>query len=335
MYSGLKITGNNDQATSPAIITVLCKHRMLGAPALLKFSVFDLTLIVALFRKNVGINVPKKKGVSATYSSANLECYHSSMSFMTEGFPAAPAREPDFDDDFRAGLSEERWVASYLPQWTTPDRADARYKVVDSGIELRIESDQPDWRPEDAPLRVSNLQTGVYSGALGSTIGTHRHREDMEVRTETPQRLLFAPSSGRIEITVSASQDTNCMVAAWLVGTEHRSPSESGEICIFEIDADTIADTTIARTGIKAHNDPRLTTDMREVSLRVNVTDPHTWTVVWGDGETVVGCEGRAVQHFAQAPDYPLFLMLDLFELGVPSGAYPKSATIHRVRAWC
>ncbi|QOC26349.1 hypothetical protein IC744_08400 [Microbacterium hominis] len=248
--------------------------------------------------------------------------------------PAAPSREPDIDDDFTTGLNPKRWVASYLPQWTTPERARAHYEIVAAGIELRIDSDQPDWRLEDAPLRVSNLQTGVYSGPVGSPLGTHRHRVDLDVRTETPQSLLFAPSCGRVEITVSATRAPNCMLAGWLVGTEHRSPTESGEICIFEIDADAIGETTVARTGIKAHHDPGLTTDMGEVVLPFDASSPHTWTVIWGRGETVIGCEGRVLRRIEQAPDYPLFLMIDLFEIGPHTGSYPKSATIHHVRAW-
>ncbi|MBD8218182.1 hypothetical protein IFU40_05985 [Microbacterium sp. CFBP 13617] len=256
------------------------------------------------------------------------------MSNPPERLPAAPTRQPDLDDDFRAGLSAERWIASYLPQWTTAERARAHYEVVADGVALRIDADQPDWRLEDAPLRVSNLQTGVYAGPLGSALGTHRHRPDLRVRTETPPRLLFAPSRGRVEITVSATRDADCMVAAWLVGTEHRSPTESGEICIFEIDSDAIGETTVARTGVKAHHDPHLTTDVAEVAIPVNASTPHTWTVIWGEGETVIGCEGLVLRRIAQAPDYPLFLMIDLFEIGPRGGSYPKSATIHRVRAW-
>ena len=256
------------------------------------------------------------------------------MPSFPRSLPAAPNREPDIDDDFSSGLSTRHWVAGYLPHWTTPERARAHYALTPVGVELRIDADQPDWRPEDAPLRVSNLQTGVYSGPIGSALGTHRHRVDLDVRTETPQNLLFAPSRGRVEITLSASRDVNCMVAAWLVGTEHRSPAESGEICVFEIDANTVGEITVARTGIKAHHDPHLSTDMTEVAIPVNASSPHTWTVIWGDGETVIGCEGDVVRRIAQAPDYPLILMIDLFEIGPRGGAYPKSALIHHVRAW-
>ncbi|RQN08808.1 hypothetical protein EHW97_05600 [Aeromicrobium camelliae] len=231
-------------------------------------------------------------------------------------------------------MSSKLWVPSYLPHWTTPERARARYALLRPGIELRIDADQRDWRPEDAPLRVSNLQTGVYSGPVGSAIGTHRHRADLEVRTETRQQLLFAPSRGRVDITLAASRGSNCMVAAWLIGTEHLSARDSGEICILEIDADAIGPATRVRSGIKAHHDPRMTTDMAEVIVPVDASQPHTWTAIWGHGETVIGCDGRLLRRIAQAPDYPLFLMIDLFEIGPRGGTYPKTATVHQVRGW-
>lgn len=251
-----------------------------------------------------------------------------------EMLPPPPDRDPDIDDDFSDGLRLDRWVPAYLPHWTTPERAEARFRVVPDGIELRIEADQLNWRPEDTPFRVSNLQTGGYSGPVGSARGTHRHREDLSVRTETPERLLFAPSRGRVEITLTPSRGENCMTAAWLVGTEHLSPDDSGEICIFEIDADAIGASTRARTGVKAHHDPRMTIDMTEVSIPVDAATAHTWTVVWGEGETVIGCEGRVLRRIRQAPDYPLFLMIDLFEIGPRAGTHPKTCTIHRVRGW-
>lgn len=257
---------------------------------------------------------------------------------MTAPLPAPPSTPPDLDDDFTGGVDPERWVAHYLPHWTTPERSAARVRRRPDGLELRIEADQLDWRPEDAPLRVSNLQTGTFSGPLGSTVGTHRHRPDgLAVRTATPVRLLWTPSAGRVDVTVSAAGDSGCMLAAWLVGTEHLSPLDAGEICIFEIDAEAIDDdtrTTTARTGVKAHADPRLTTDMAEVHLPLVATQPHTWTVIWGDGETTIGCEGAVVRRMSQAPAYPMFLLIDLFEIGPRSGSYPKTATIHRVRGW-
>jgi hypothetical protein len=248
--------------------------------------------------------------------------------------PPAPARRPDIDDDFADGPREDLWIAQYLPHWTTEERSTARFHAEADGLRLRIDADQLDWRPEDAPMRVSNLQTGVFSGPAGSPRGTHRHREGLVVRTPTAARLLWAPRAGRVDITVSASADPGCMLAAWLVGTEQEHPEASGEICIFEIEAEAVGASSSARSGIKAHHDPRLRTEMAEVVLPFDAATPHTWTVIWGGGETVIGCEGVVRRRIAQAPDYPLFLLVDLFEVGPPAGRYPKTAAVHRVRGW-
>ncbi|WP_457963831.1 hypothetical protein M1E17_20655 [Arthrobacter sp. D1-29] len=249
--------------------------------------------------------------------------------------PAPPNRAPDVQDDFSGPLRTDLWVDHYLPHWTTPDRSAARYETTPAGMQLRIDADQLDWRPEDAPLRVSNLQTGNFSGGLGSSVGTHRHRKDgLSVRTPTATQLLWAPSAGRVDITVSASRDEECMLAAWLVGAEHLGARHAGEVCIFELDAAAVGPTTTARSGIKAHGDPELVTDVTTVEIPVDASKPHTWTAIWGNGQTIIGCEGLAIRHIQQAPDYPLFLLIDLFEIGPPSGAYPKSATLHHFRGW-
>ncbi|GAA2873252.1 hypothetical protein Acy02nite_30930 [Actinoplanes cyaneus] len=244
------------------------------------------------------------------------------MGGVPETLPEPPARQPDLDDDFAGPrLREDLWIDHYLPHWTTPDRSGARYDFDDRGLRLRIDEDQLDWRPEDAPLRVSNVQTGNHQG-------THRHRPDgLVVRTASPTRLLWAPSAGRVDVTVTASPDAGCMLAAWTVGTEHHDPRDSGEICLFEIDAGA----AVARCGIKAHHDDRLTTDMSEVPVP---SGRHTWTAIWGPAGTVIGCEGVVVKRSAQAPLYPQFLLIDLWEIGPRSGPYPKTAHLHHVRGW-
>jgi hypothetical protein len=256
-----------------------------------------------------------------------------------EALPAPPSHAPDLTDDFTGpALRDDLWIDHYLPHWSTPERSRARYDLDGGGLRLRIDEDQPDWRPEDAPLRVSNVQTGNFSGAAGESRGTHRHRPDgLTVRTPGATRLLWTPPAGRIDVTVSASVDQGGMLAVWLVGSEHLSPRDSGEICVFEIDAEAVgAASATARIGIKAHHDDRLRTDMTEVSVPLDASRPHTWTAIWGPGGTVIGCEGRVVGRFSQAPDYPLVLMIDIFETGgrSASATYPKTARVHQVRGW-
>lgn len=258
---------------------------------------------------------------------------------MPAMLPPAPERTPDFDQSFASrALDRTAWIDHYLPHWTTPDRSLARYDIDDDGLRLRIDADQPNWREDEAPLRVSHLQTGNAAGPAGSRRGTHRYREDLTVVTPTPTRLLWTPSEGRIDVTVSATTATSCMLAAWLVGSEEGGERDSGEICLFEIDGSAIGDhASRARSGIKSHRDDRLTTDMADVDVPVDATRPHTWTAIWGQNRTVVGCEGVVVRTLEQAPAYPLVLMLDLWDFGTrppEPHAWQKTAHIHRVRGW-
>ena len=253
-------------------------------------------------------------------------------------FPEPPQWPSDIHDDFTAPtLRTDLWVDHYLPHWTTPERSRARYGVTDAGLELRIDVDQLDWRPEDAPLRVSNLQTGLFSGPVGSSRGTHRHRADgLLVRTETPEISLWAPAAGRVDLRVSASIDAGCMLAAWLVGSEAESEEDAGEICLFEIDGSAIGSHTRVRTGVKAHGDPRLQTEMSEVSVPIDASKPHSWSALWDQDGVLIGCEGVVVFSSAQVLEYQLFLMVDLFEIEPRSqpSAYPKTALVHSVRGW-
>jgi hypothetical protein len=245
-----------------------------------------------------------------------------------------------FSEDFTTGaLDERRWVPHYLPQWTTPDRSAARYDLVPGRLRLRIDADQPPWRPEDGDLRVSNLQTGTFSGPPGSRLGTHRHRDDLRVRTSQPTQALFTPTGGLVEARLRATADPTVMLAVWLVGFERGGPDESGEICVAELYGHGVGPgRSTVRTGIKAHHDPRLRDDMADVALDLDATDWHTYAAAWTDRTTTVYVDDRPIRTVEQGIGYPLQLMVDLFEF--PAGgprdpaAYPKTGDVAAVRGW-
>jgi glycosyl hydrolase family 16 len=248
--------------------------------------------------------------------------------------------EPVFEEAFTdASLDADRWVAHYLPHWTTPERSAARYELRPGVLRLRIDADQPAWRVDDGELRVSNVQTGVFSGPLGSPIGQHRHRPDLTVRTAQSTRRLYTPTHGLVEAVLRASPDPTSMLAFWLVGFEEGSPESSGEICVAELFGSAIGSQRCGvRIGVKAHNDPRLHDDMDEVALDLDATAWHTYSAEWTAQRICFFVDDRAVRTVEQRIDYPLQVMVDLFEF--PEGtyrdpaAYPKVGEVKAVRGY-
>ena len=98
----------------------------------------------------------------------------------------------ELDERFESNrLDVGRWVSHYLPQWTTPERSAARFDVGGGLLRLRIDVDQPEWREADAGVRVSNVQSGTWSGPLGSARGQHRHEEGLTVVSPLPRQLYW------------------------------------------------------------------------------------------------------------------------------------------------
>jgi hypothetical protein len=258
----------------------------------------------------------------------------------------------DVDDRFTADHLDSRiWIPHYLPHWSTPARSAARFDLTgggdsSGGLRLRIDADQSSWRDDEGGLRVSNLQTATFSGALGSPRGTHRHRSDLAVSTEVPHRELWAPSSGAVEVELIAPADPRCLTAVWLVGVEAGSPDDSGEITVVELFGDRIgAAASTVRTGVKAINDPRLHDDLVDLELPWDAREPHRYGAAWNAAGVRLFVDGELVHDSPQSLGYPMQLMIDLFELPAGSdddsdvasddvGGYPRTATVARVRCY-
>jgi hypothetical protein len=187
-------------------------------------------------------------------------------------------------------------------------------------------------------MRVSNLQTGSFSGPRGSSIGQHRHRRDLRVQSPQPTRRLWTPSSGLVEGKMRASGDPTCMLAIWLVGLED-SPQDSGEICIAELFGNAIGEKrSRVRLGVKAHNDPRLRTEMIDLALDLDATDEHAYAAEWDAQSVRFYVDDLLVHTVEQTLTYPLQLMVSLFEFPADDerdvAGYPKSAQVRAVRGY-
>jgi hypothetical protein len=70
------------------------------------------------------------------------------------------------------------------------------------GLHLSIPADQPLWCPDlhDGPLRVSAIQSGNWSGPVGSSRGQQPFTEGLVVAEAQPTQWGFTPHYGHIEV---------------------------------------------------------------------------------------------------------------------------------------
>ena len=209
-------------------------------------------------------------------------------------------------------LDTEVWVPHYLPQWSSRAQSAASYTVADSELRLTISTDQGLWCPEDheAPLRVSGIQSGVFSGAVGSTVGQQPFREGLVVREHQPAQWGWTPEYGAIEVRARMDLSSRSMASVWMIGLEDR-PERCGEICIFEVFGDAPA---AVGMGIHPFRDPSLTDEFAAARLPIDVAQPHVYAAEWRPGRVDFLVDGDHVKAVEQAPAYPMQMIVAVFD---------------------
>jgi hypothetical protein len=244
-----------------------------------------------------------------------------------------------FEDDFEyPDLDNRKWLPHYLPHWSTIERTRPRYEIKNSCLTLRIDADQEPWCPEfNGAVKVSNLQTGQFSGPVGSLAGQHRFAAELVVREEHPAQRLFLMHYGRLEMRAKAKIGRANVAALWLIGFED-TPERSAELCLIEIKGWEIeTGTALLGYGVKPWQDPRLVSDFHEDRLSVDVSEFHIYALEWSEDEVVFFLDGRPLRRIAQSPDYPMQLMLNLYELSDAGSEQVNSRAlfdVDYVRVW-
>ncbi len=234
-------------------------------------------------------------------------------------------------------LDRSLWLPYHLPQWSSAARAAARYELVDGCLHLLIGEDQGPWCPEfDGETRVSSLQTGVFSGPVGSRIGQHRFNPAAVVREEQRNVRLYTPQFGVFVVRAKALDDPHCMVAFWMIGYED-SPDRSGELCICEIfGRDVGHDGSAVGMGVHPFGDPTLVDDFEQVKAPIDARDFHEYAAEWTSSGVTFFIDGEQVRTVDQSPQYPMQLMLGIYHFGGRDspGPYPKRFTVDSLRAY-
>jgi hypothetical protein len=243
----------------------------------------------------------------------------------------------DFADDFDgSGLDTAVWVPHYLPAWSSRAATAATYDVRGSCLHLTIPPDQGLWCGENhqPPLRVSGIQSGTFSGPVGSTVGQQPFQPGVTVREEQETQWGWTPDHGYVEIRARGVISPRSMFAAWFVGRE-TEPQESAEICVFEVFGDAVEPGSAAvGVGLHPFRDPAVTEDFEAVRLPIDPAEFHEYAVDWTRERAVFHVDGEAIRACARPPSYPMQLMLAVFDfpdrsVGDDAGLVPELVVDH------
>ncbi|TDD23940.1 glycosyl hydrolase family protein [Kribbella turkmenica] len=254
----------------------------------------------------------------------------------------ATRRDLVFEDHFDGStLDLSAWSPYYLPQWSSRQASAATYAVGDSCLTLSIPPEQGLWcRGDHKPdLRVSGIQSGNYSGPVGSTVGQQPYREGLTVREEQEPFWGWTPYGGYVELRARAEISPRSMVSLWMVGLEDQ-PDRCGEICVMEVFGDAIVpgESTAVGMGLKTIRDPAVPQDFEAVPLSIDLADFHTYAVEWTGSQVRFLVDGTRIRSCQGAPAYPVQLMLAVFDfpgqsVGDDDRLVP-TFTVDHIRGW-
>jgi hypothetical protein len=230
-----------------------------------------------------------------------------------------------FLDDFDAAeLDTDVWVPHYLPMWSSRAESAAAYAVDGSELRLSIPPEHGLWCPgEHEPLRVSGIQSGVFSGPVGSTIGQQPFRDGVVVRELQPTHWGWTPHYGLLEVRARMELSPRSMAAVWMVGLEDE-PERCAEICIFEVFGDALtAGGAAVGMGVHPFRDPALTEEWAAERVAIDVAEHHVYAADWRPGRVDFLIDGRPVKTVHQAPNYPMQMMVAVFDFPAKEASAP------------
>ena len=256
--------------------------------------------------------------------------------------PPNPVEKPgyrlEFQDEFDGpALDAAKWLPFYLPHWSSRQLARPNYTFREGCLVLQITADQPPWCPEfDGEVRASSIQTGQFSGPLGSATGQHHFHPALRVREEQENAQTYLPRGGYFELRARALRSRRNHVALWMIGYED-VPEHSGEIAVFEImGAHMDGASSRIGHGVRRWGDPRLRDEFYEPYLPFDAAAFHIYALEWTPTQLDFYLDNQKIRTVYQSPQYPMQFFLSIYELpGEDDGtAYPKEFAVDYFRAY-
>jgi hypothetical protein len=235
-------------------------------------------------------------------------------------------------------------VVVYLPHWSSRALSAPRYTFEEGNLVLQITQEQEPWCPEfDGEVRCSSIQTGQFSGAVGSGIGQHKFNSHSVVREAQENVKLYTPQYGYFELRAKGIHTGGNLAALWLIGYED-TPEKSAEITMFEIvGSRTNATSSTIGYGVRQWADPTMKNEFYEEPFPIDAARYHIYAIDWTPTHIDFYLDNQKIKTIYQSPAYPMQFMLNLYEFRYdtpfaghydPTVPYPKEFVIDYFRAY-
>lgn len=213
-----------------------------------------------------------------------------------------------FQDEFNGPeIDTTKWIPYYMPHWSSRLQAAPSHIFENGSLILQITKEQTPWCPEfDENVRCSSIQSGEFSGPLGSHQGLHRFNKLNVVREEQESIKCFVPLYGYFEIRAKGCLGAGNHMTWWMAGYEE-SPEKSAEIDIFEILGKDMK-STITKIGHGVHpwDDSSMHDEHCFDAYSMDASYFHIYGLEWTPDELLFYIDNKLVRTIAQSPKYPM-----------------------------
>ena len=223
----------------------------------------------------------------------------------------------EFDERFPGdSLDREVWFPYYLPHWSSRSESAATHVVRDGELHLSIPVDQPVWCADlhEEPLRVSCIQSGSFAGPLGSTVGQLPFRDGLQVREEQPTLRGYLPLYGHVEVRMRGIITARSMVAFWMSGYRGQSRTRRRDLCRRDLRRRSPGGHRRRRHRRQEDRRPCAGAGVRRRSASARRGGVSHLRRRLAPGALAFTVDGEVVRRLDQAPDYPMQLMIGVFD---------------------
>lgn len=247
----------------------------------------------------------------------------------------------EFSDEFEGEeLNKTNWLPFYLPFCCPNGIVIPSYEIRKGNLALKITEEQVSWFSEfDGQIKGSSIQTGIYSEIKEEVTDLHTNEFVNDMFSVNQFKNTYLPQYGFFEIRARMLITNSNIVSFRMRGYDGKEKI-SAEIYVFEIKGNSVkSNAAKIGHGIRKFHDQKIKEEFYESTVDIDVSRFHCYAAEWDSKKITFYIDNKKIRQIDQSPDYPMQLMLGIFEFPVfekdiIDRIYPKELIVDYVRGY-